>query len=103
MTDHSRSLVRRHSLPVAARRSVGSAPAQPRSDLADQLEAITPRFDALTQRARLSAPDRDVATYHDLEEMAQAVCRDIMAPFRGGEQPTAAPLYRSPNGKVVVW
>lgn len=101
MTVTSRLLDRRHSLPVAARRSVGSAPAQPRPDLADQLEAITPRFDDLTQRARLSARSRSVATFEELEEAAAAIARDIMIPFRG--QPTASPIYRSPCGKRVCW
>ncbi len=70
--------------------------AQASSDLADQLERITPRLDALTYRARLG---HDL---HDLEEAAQAIARDLVASFRG--RPAANPPLRiSADGTKAVW
>lgn len=86
-------------------RNGAQRPAQPRSNLADQLERITPRFDELTHRARLGA-ERGIATadLHDLEELAQGIARDIVAPFRGaGSRPVNPPLQVSADGTKAAW
>ncbi|MBE2990878.1 hypothetical protein IFR23_02500 [Sphingomonas sp. CFBP 13603] len=85
-----------HPRPVALRS------AQPNSNLADQLERITPRFDELTQRARLGVVSSD--DYNVLEEMAQGIASDLLTAFRGGA-PRAArpPLYVSADGTKAVW
>ena len=76
--------------------------AQPRPNLADQLERITPRLDALTQRARLGV--RDAADLHDLEELAQGIAHDVVAPFRGASAaPTCPPRYVSADGLKAAW
>ncbi|MFZ3485298.1 hypothetical protein [Sphingomonas sp. 3-13AW] len=78
------------------------ATAQPRPSLADQLERITPRFDALTQRARLG--NLSQSDFNDLEEEAQAIARELVAPFRGrGARPVAAPLHLSADGTKGTW
>ncbi|MEZ0495415.1 hypothetical protein [Sphingomonas sp. IW22] len=74
--------------------------AQARNAIADQLERITPQFDALTHRARLGIDS--AAEYDELEAMAQAIARDIVAPFRG-RRPVHAPLYISADGRKAVW
>jgi hypothetical protein len=78
------------------------ATAQSRPSLADQLERITPRFDALTQRARLG--NLTHADFNELEEQAQTIARDLVAPFRGrGSRPVAAPLHVSADGTKASW
>lgn len=78
------------------------AAAQPRPSLADQLERITPRFDALTQRARLG--NLSPADFNELEEQAQSIAHDVVAPFRGaGARPVATPLYVSADGTKARW
>ena len=77
-------------------------PAQPNSNLADQLERITPRFDELTQRARLGIDSAD--QYNELEELAQGIARDVLAPFRGTACRAASPpLYLSADGTKAGW
>lgn len=77
-------------------------PAQPNSNLADQLERITPRFDELTQRARLGIDSAD--QYNELEELAQGIARDLLEPFRGTAGRAARPpLYVSADGTKAGW
>ena len=77
-------------------------PAQPNSNLADQLERITPRFDELTQRARLGIDSAD--QYNELEELAQGIARDVVAPFRGiAGRAARPPLYVSADGTKAGW
>lgn len=86
-------------------RSGAQRPTQSRPNLADQLERITPRFDELTHRARLGA-ERGIppAELHELEEIAQGIARDIVAPFRGrGAQPVNPPLWTSADGNRSAW
>lgn len=75
---------------------------QSRPTMADQLERITPRLDALTQRARLGGLRPH--DYHELETEAQAIASDLVAAFRG---PRAAslhpPLYVSRDGTKAAW
>lgn len=80
-------------------------PSQSRPNLADQLEHITPRFDELTQRARLGVERGiDAAELHDLEELAQGIARDVVAPFRGvGAKPVNPPVHVSADGKRAIW
>jgi hypothetical protein len=76
--------------------------AQPNSNLADQLERITPRFDELTQRARLGGYSTD--EYNELEELAQGIARDVLEPFRGTAGRAARPpLYISADGTKAGW
>lgn len=70
--------------------------AQARDELADQLDRITPRLDALTCRARLGED------FHELEEMAQGIARDLRAIFRG-PSPVNPPLYVSADGRKAGW
>jgi hypothetical protein len=86
-------------------RSDAQRPHQSRPNLADQLERITPRFDELTQRARLRADDGiPPAELHELEEMAQGIARDLVAPFRGaGARPVNPPLWISSDGLKAIW
>ncbi len=80
----------------------GARPAQPNSNLADQLERITPRFDELTQRARLGVDSPD--EYNELEELAQGIARDILEPFRGSAtRAVRPPLHVSADGTKAVW
>ncbi|WP_230630669.1 hypothetical protein [Sphingomonas sp. Leaf37] len=89
----------RHDAPQPAQR-----PAQPRPNLADQLERITPRFDELTQRARLGADRIPAAELHELEEMAQHIARDLVALFRGaGARPVNPPAWVSADGTRAGW
>ncbi|MBM7407070.1 MULTISPECIES: hypothetical protein [Sphingomonas] len=77
---------------------------QSRPSLADQLERITPRFDDLTQRARLLEERPSADTVNDLEELAQGIARDIVAPFRGrGAKPVHSPLHVSADGTKGTW
>ncbi len=75
---------------------------RPDPNLADQLERITPRFDALTHRARLGG-----ITPHDLHEMeseAQAIAADLVAAFRGRRaNPINPPRYVSADGTKATW
>ena len=85
-------------------RSGTQRPAQPRPNLADQLERLTPRFDELTHRARLGADSIPPAELHDLEEIAQGIARDLVAPFRGaGARPVNPPAYLSADGTRAGW
>jgi hypothetical protein len=78
------------------------ATAQSRPSLADQLERITPRFDALTQRARLG--NLSQADFNELEEEAQAIACAVIAPFRGpGARPVASPLHVSADGTKLFF
>ncbi len=87
----------RHDVPRC-----GARPAQSNSNLADQLERITPRFDELTQRARLGVDSTD--EYNELEELAQGIARDVLAPFRGTAGRAAhPPLYLSADGTKAGW
>jgi hypothetical protein len=86
-------------------RSGAQRPVQPRPNLADQLERITPRFDELTQRARLGV-DRGIPAreLHELEDLAQGIARDLVAPFRGaGARPVNPPVYVSADGTKAGW
>ena len=62
----------RHDVPRS-----GAVAAQSNSNLADQLERITPRFDELTQRVRLGVVSSN--DYNVLEEHAQGIARDLPA------------------------
>lgn len=74
---------------------------QPSSNLADQLERITPRFDALTQRARLGGTPNDL---HEMEAEAQSIAADMVAAFRGRrDNPTHRPRYVSADGTKAMW
>lgn len=54
---------------------------QPRPNVIDQLDRITPRFDALVHRAGLGPlPPHE---FNRLEHDAQEIARDIVAAFRG--------------------
>lgn len=84
------------------RSGADARPAQPNSNLADQLERITPRFDELTQRARLGIDSTD--DYNELEELAQGIARDVLVPFRGTPSRAARPpLYLSADGTKAGW
>lgn len=84
------------------RSGTDARPAQPNSNLADQLERITPRFDELTQRARLGIDSAD--EYNELEELAQGIARDLLEPFRGTAGRAARPpLYLSADGTKACW
>ena len=95
----------RHDAPYPhSPRSGAQRPAQPRPNLADQLERITPRFDELTQRARLGADRISAAELHELEEMAQGIARDLIVPFRGADaRPVNPPVYLSADGMRAGW
>lgn len=72
-----------------------------RPTLADQLERITPRFDALTHRARLGGTPHD---FHEMEADAQAIAADIVAAFRGRrDNPVNPPRYVSADGTKAMW
>ena len=87
----------RHDVPRS-----GAGPAQPNSNLADQLERITPRFDELTQRVRLGVVSPD--DYNVLEEQAQGIAHDLLAAFRGRATCAARPpLYVSADGTKAGW
>ena len=87
----------RHDIPLS-----GTGPAQPSSNLADQLERITPRFDELTQRARLGVESAD--DFNQLEELAQGIARDVVAPFRGARPPRGnPPLFVSADRTRATW
>ena len=87
----------RHDVP-----RLGAGPAQPSSNLADQLERITPRFDELTQRARLGVESAD--DFNQLEELAQGIARDVVAPFRGARPPRGnQPLFVSADRTRAAW
>lgn len=96
----------RHDLPgQRTARATAQQAAQPRSNLADQLERITPRFDELTQRARLGV-ERGIPAdeLHELEELAQGIARDVLLPFRGrGARPVNPPLHVSADGTRAAW
>lgn len=75
---------------------------QARPTIADQLERITDRFDALTHRARLGR--LSAAEYHELEADAQAIAADLVTVFRGRPaNPTNPPLYVSRDGTKAAW
>lgn len=95
----------RHDAPHPhSSRSGAQRPHQSRPNLADQLERITPRFDELTQRARLAADRISAAELHELEEMAQHIARDLVTMFRGAAaQPVNAPAWVSADGKRAAW
>lgn len=85
-------------------KSGAQRPAQPRPNLADQLERITPRFDELTHRARLGEDRISAAELHELEELAQGIARDIITPFRGsGAKPVNPPAFLSADGTRAGW
>lgn len=87
----------RHDVP-----RFGAVAAQSNSNLADQLERITPRFDELTQRVRLGVLSSD--DYNVLEEQAQGIARDLLAAFRGSATRAARPpLYVSADGTKAGW
>ncbi len=87
----------RHDVPRS-----GAVAAQPNSNLADQLERITPRFDELTQRVRLGVVSSD--DYNVLEEQAQGIARDLLAAFRGSvTRAVRPPLYVSADGTKAGW
>lgn len=84
------------------------ATTQPRLSVADQLERLTMRFDELTHRARLGTRDGGIEPrlLEDLEEEARGISRDLHTAFRGrpgGAAPTAPPLWRSPNGRGMLF
>ena len=77
---------------------------QPRPNVADQLERLTPRFDQLTHRARLGP--LTPALYHELEAEAQAIAAALVAAFRGAcAEPRRInpPLYVSADGRSAGW
>ncbi|MGT2515629.1 hypothetical protein ACVOMT_16595 [Sphingomonas panni] len=75
---------------------------QARPTIADQLEHITDRFDALTHRARLGR--LTPAQYDELEADAQAIAADLVQTFRGRRtNPTNPPLYVSRDGTKAAW
>jgi hypothetical protein len=74
---------------------------QPRSNVADQLERLTPRFDQLTYRARLGPLTPPL--YHELEAEAQALAADLIAAFRGRPRRFNPPLVVSEDGNSAGW
>lgn len=85
-------------------KSGAQRPHQSRPNLADQLERITPRFDELTQRARLAADRVSAAELHELEEIAQHIARDLVAIFRGPHaRPINPPAFLSADGTRAGW
>lgn len=80
------------------RRAIGAA-TQPRPNVADQLERLTPRFDELTHRARLATTTAD---FDDLEELAHEFRRDFYAIFRK-PTPRAAPLFITADGHGALF
>lgn len=65
-------------------------PVQARSNVPDQLERLSDRFDVLTHRARLC--DMTPKLFEELEADAQAIAADVAAIFRS--RPSA---LRSPG------
>ena len=58
---------------------------QPRPNIADQLDRVTPRFDELTYRARLDPITP--AELAELQELAHEVAYGILAPFHAKGRP----------------
>ena len=75
---------------------------QPRPQIADLLDRMTPRWDTIVSRARLGTRPRDL---HDVEEMAQHFADDLVKAVRGADarRPSAAPLAISDDGLSAVW
>lgn len=77
-------------------------PVQARSNVPDQLENITDRFDALTHRARLG--DMTPRLFEELETDAQAIAADLVEIFRDRPaRPTNPPLYVSADRTKAAW
>jgi hypothetical protein len=74
---------------------------QPRPNVADQLERLTPRFDQLTHRARLGPLTPRL--YNELEAEAQAIAAEMVAAFRGPVRPINPPLVVSKDGNSAGW
>ena len=74
---------------------------QPRPNVADQLERLTPRFDQLTHRARLGP--LTPALYNELETEALALAAELVAAFRGPPRRFNPPLFVSEDGKSAGW
>lgn len=70
-----------------------------RPSIPDSLEKASDALDRLIHDARLSPRGRHDLRHADLEERAQAIAASIVAPFRGGPSPTAAPLHFETNGR----
>lgn len=75
---------------------------QPRPQIADLLDRMTPRWDTIVSRARLGTRPRDL---HDVEELAQRFADDLVAAFRGvdARRPSAAPLWISEDGTKAMF
>lgn len=77
-------------------------PVQARSNVPDQLERLSDRFDVLTHRARLG--EMTPKLFEELETDAQAIAADLVAIFRGRQaRPTNPPLYVSADGTKAAW
>lgn len=72
---------------------------QPRASIGDLLDAMTPQWDELVRRARLT---RDAGDFHDVEQVAQDFADALVAAFRGASarRPSIVPLLVTENG---VW
>jgi hypothetical protein len=88
-----------HSASGLRHRRAICATTQPRPNVADQLERLTPRFDELAYRARLAKTQADV---DDIDELVLNFCRDLRAVVRS-PAPKAAPLYVSPDGTGAMF
>lgn len=87
---------------MAHDRSCQHRPVQARSNVPDQLERISDRFDVLTHRARLGAMTPRL--FEELETDAQAIAADLVAIFRGRpSRPTNPPLYVSADRTKAAW
>ncbi|WP_294328368.1 hypothetical protein [uncultured Sphingomonas sp.] len=75
---------------------------QARSNVPDQLERLSDRFDVLTHRARLG--EMTPKLFDELEADAQAIAGDLVAIFRGRKaRPTNPPLHVSADGLKAKW
>lgn len=84
-----------------ARAAAASSGAQRRTP-ADHLDLAVRDAEVLARDFRRGA--RDARHFHELEERAHAVARDILAPFRGaGARPVNPPLHVSADGRSAAW
>jgi hypothetical protein len=71
---------------------------QPRQQITDLLDRMTPRWDDIVAQARLGTRQQDL---HAVEELAQRFADDLLVVFRGSgaRRPSAAPLKVSDDGR----
>jgi len=73
---------------------------RPQATIADRLDRLVPRIDALVRDSRLGHPLTERA-YAALEEEAQAIADELRATFRGPTpKPVNPPLWQAP-GKAL--